>query len=243
MLNQQAIDSFANNGFLLSTPETSVAADLPAIATFREMLASPGLAQHDPAVDRHLDDPMTLAICTLPQIVEAVAALLGPDLLLWHSRYFDKSEQAPPIPWHQDAPFWAMHPKDCVSAWLALEDAHEGNGCVYAVPGSNRTPLPQILSTGTGRFRKKADITGIDVSAAIPLTRKRGEFYLFHAWLLHRSAGNPQCNSRLAIAMQFIAPHVQLDLTRPHQRIPGFGVLPVRGEDRLRLNPHAKAPG
>lgn len=241
MLLQADTDFFQANGYLLSQPQQSVADDLPDLACSRQLLATPGRGR-DPAADRHLDDPLTHAICTLPQIVESVASLLGPDLLLWHSRYFDKNTRSPPVPWHQDAPFWPMQPKHCVSVWLALEDAHEDNGCVYAVPASHKTPLAQIPSAHTGRFHLQADITGVNVASAVPLTRKRGEFYLFDAWLLHHSAGHPACDSRLAISIQFIPPHVQLDLTNFHKRIPGFGVLPVRGTDRLRLNVHAKAP-
>lgn len=241
MLTEQEIAQFHSQGFLLSGAGGSLAKQLPDHEIFNHLLTRPGLPR-DPAVDRHLDDLTTYTLCAMPQITELVADLLGPDLLLWHTRYFDKTRGAPPIPWHQDAPFWEMEPRQCVSVWMALEDVHEGNGCVYAVPGSNKTPLPQVPSQGTGRFGKKADITGVDVSSAIPLTLRRGEFFLFHSWLLHRSDSQNLSGSRLAIAMQFIPPEVRLGLERPTRRNSDYGVLLVRGEDRLRLNPHATAP-
>lgn len=241
MLSEQEINQFHSRGFLLSGADGSLAGELPDSDTFYRLLAGPGLAE-DPAVDRHLDDPVTYTLCTMPQIIERVADLLGPDLLLWHTRYFDKPAGGPPIPWHQDAPFWAMEPKNCVSAWVALEDVHAGNGCVYVVPGSNKNPLPRIPSEGTGRFRKKADIAGVDVSSAIPLELRRGEFFLFHSWLLHRSDSNAVSNSRLAIAINFIPPEVKLGLERPRKRVPDYGVLLVNGEDHLHINPHARAP-
>lgn len=241
MLNEQEINQFHTQGYLLSGEVGAVADQLPAQETFKRMLARPGLAR-DHALDRHLDDPTTYRLCTLPQILERVADLLGPDLLLWHTRYFDKPAGGPPIPWHQDAPFWPIDKKKCVSVWLALEDVQESNGAVMVVPGSHKMQLPQVRSAGTGRFHRKADITGVDVSSATPLTLRRGEFYLFHSWLLHRSDSNKSSDSRLAIAMQFIPPEVRIDLERPKRRIPGYGVLLVRGEDRLRLNPHASVP-
>lgn len=241
MLSEQQCNEFRSQGFLLSGPECSLAAQLPGPDTFARLLSTPGLAP-DTAVDRHLDDPLTYALCTAPAIIERVAALLGPDLLLWHSRYFDKPADGPPIPWHQDAPFWSMHPVRCISAWLALDDVSQRNGCVFVVPGSNHAPLPQVPSQGTGRFGRQADISAYDVSAAIPLELSRGEFFLFDCWLLHRSGRNSGGGSRLGLSMQFIPPQVTLGLDRLQARIPGFGVQLVRGSDPLRLNPHAAAP-
>lgn len=241
MLGEQQCKEFQSRGYLLSGAEGSLAAQLPGRDRFTRLLATPGLSG-DPALDRHLDDLLTYKLCTAPAIIERVAALLGPDILLWHSRYFDKPAGGPPIPWHQDAPFWNMEPRNCVSAWLALDDVYHGNGCVYVVPGSNQLQLPQIPSEGTGRFGRKADITGCDVSAAIPLAMPRGEFYLFHAWLLHRSDSNPGSAPRLALSMQFIPPDVTLGLEKLQARNPHYGVQLVRGSDPLRLNPHAPAP-
>jgi ectoine hydroxylase-related dioxygenase (phytanoyl-CoA dioxygenase family) len=222
-------------------PEASLTDILPSRQTFRRLLGDPGIGR-DPMVDRHLDDPVTYKLCTAPEIVERVAALLGPDILLWHTRYFDKINDATPIPWHQDAPFWSMEPRHCVSAWVALDDIHQGNGCVYVIPGSSDTPLPRVASQGTGRFHKKSDTSGVDVRTAVSMELKRGEFFLFHQWLLHCSGRNPDSLPRLAISIQFIPPEVKLGLERLQDRLPGYGVLQVRGSDLLGLNPHAKAP-
>lgn len=241
VLTEQQCNEFLSQGFLLPGAEASLAEQLPAPDAFARLLASPGLA-NDAGVDRHLDDPLTYRLCTAPAIVERVAALLGPDVLLWHSRYFDKPADAPPIPWHQDAPFWSMQPVRCISAWLALDTISSSNGCVYAVPGSNHVQLPQLPSHGTGRFGKRADISTYDVSTAIPLELARGEFFLFDSWLLHCSGRNTGGRSRLGLSIQFIPPDVTLGMERLQARIPGYGVQVVRGQDRLRLNPQAAAP-
>lgn len=241
VLNQQQCNEFRSQGFLMPGAEASLAEQLPGPESFTRLLSTPGLAS-DAAVDRHLDDPLTYALCTAPAIVERVASLLGPDLLLWHSRYFDKQVDGPPIPWHQDAPFWSMQPIHCISAWLALDDVSQRNGCVFVVPGSNHVKLPQITSQGTARFGRQSDVSTYDVSGAIALELSRGEFFLFDSWLLHRSGRNAGGGSRLGLSMQFIPPEVKLGLERLQARIPGYGVQVVRGSDPLRLNPHAAAP-
>lgn len=241
MLSQAEQEAFHADGFLMAGPGADLRASLPARELSEQLLATPGPAP-DPAVERHLDDPLTYTLCTLPQIIERVASLLGPDLLLWHSRYFSRCAGDPPVPWHQDGPFWSMEPVHCVSAWVALDDANVENGCVYAVPGSNHTPLPQVPSSGTGRFGRKADISRYDVSGAIPLEMPRGQFFLFDSWMLHRSGINPGAGARLAISMQFIPPQVKLGLERLQKRVPDYGVQVVRGADTLGLNPVVAAP-
>tara|TARA_B100001540_G_scaffold308108_1_gene322290 strand:- start:86 stop:823 length:738 start_codon:yes stop_codon:yes gene_type:complete len=242
VLTAGEIGDFQQNGFLTFRHDNPHPLQLPELEVVRSLLAGPSPAK-DPAVDRHLDDPLTYAICKQAAIVERVAALLGPDLLLWHTRYFNRVAGGSQVPWHQDAPFWAIEPRHCVSAWIALEDVHEGNGCVYVVPGSNHVQLAQLPSEGTGRFHHKADIDGVDISGAIPLVLRRGEFFLFDAWLLHRSGGNPQTRSRIALAVNYITPDVLVDLERPRRRNQSYGVQLVRGRDTLGLNPHAPAPG
>ncbi|NND67012.1 MAG: hypothetical protein HKN19_05430, partial [Halioglobus sp.] len=125
---------------------------------------------------------------------------------------------------------------------VALEDVHERNGCVYAVPGSNHVRLPQVPSEGTGRFHKKSDIAGVDISSAIPLPVRRGGFFLFDSWLLHCSGKNPETRSRLALAINFIPPEVAVDPERARRRNPHYGVQLVKGHDSLELNSHAPPP-
>lgn len=232
---------FQELGFLTFQGENGLSAELPEVDAFRSLISSAS-SNSDPTGDRHLDDLLTYRICTLPAILERVSALLGPDLLLWHSRYFDRVAGGEPIPWHQDAPFWPIEPRHCISAWVALEDVHEGNGCVYALPGSNHLRLPQVASSGTGRFHRKSDIAGVDLSPATALPMRRGEFFLFDGWLLHRSGENPETRSRLALSINFIPPDVTVDLERPRRRNPLYGVQLVRGTDSLGLNPSASAP-
>src|SRR5436190_39806 len=42
--------------------------------------------------------------------------------------------------WHQDSPYWpTLAPKDVmVTAWVALDDVDEGNGCMRMMPGTHQ---------------------------------------------------------------------------------------------------------
>lgn len=50
---------------------------------------------------------------------------------------------------HQDSTFLATTPKPSVfGVWVALEDADEGNGCLWALPGSHRGPVLRRFGRG-----------------------------------------------------------------------------------------------
>ena len=61
------------------------------------------------------------------------------DLQVWH----DQIQYKPPRHgginnWHQDAPYWPIiKPETPVTAWIALDDVGESNGCMWMVPGSH----------------------------------------------------------------------------------------------------------
>ena len=74
-----------------------------------------------------------------PSIVKGISQLTdAPNLMVWH----DQIQYKPPnhggaTRWHQDAPLWPIIlPMTPVSAWIALDDADEDNGCMWMVPGS-----------------------------------------------------------------------------------------------------------
>jgi non-heme Fe2+,alpha-ketoglutarate-dependent halogenase len=52
--------------------------------------------------DRHLDSPLVYRLCVAAPIVDRIAALLGPDLLLWRSDFFVQSKDDRESLPHQD---------------------------------------------------------------------------------------------------------------------------------------------
>jgi phytanoyl-CoA hydroxylase len=55
---------------------------------------------------------------------------------------FIKSEGKPGQAWHQDELFIPTRDRSLTAAWIALDDAIVGNGCLWVLPGSHR---PGIL--------------------------------------------------------------------------------------------------
>src|SRR4051812_43799085 len=63
---------------------------------------------------RHLDSRTVWNLCSAPAIVDRMASLFGPDLILWYSNLFNKPpaspEQPGEYPWHQDRWFYQLEP-------------------------------------------------------------------------------------------------------------------------------------
>src|ERR1043165_5034461 len=77
----------------------------------------------------------------LRPVIEAITQLTHHgDIQIWH----DQIQYKPPHHgginnWHQDAPYWPIiKPETPVTAWIALDDVDESNGCMWMVPGSQK---------------------------------------------------------------------------------------------------------
>jgi ectoine hydroxylase-related dioxygenase (phytanoyl-CoA dioxygenase family) len=185
---------------------------------------------------RHIDSRAVRGLVSSPAIVERVASLLGPDLLLWHTRFFDKPPGSEAVPWHQDMAFWPIEPDVCVTAWIAIDRADRENACVEVIPGSHRRKLPHVPARGTGRFARRADPATFDEESKASIELEPGQFFLFDRWLVHGSPPNRSRRRRLGLSARIVPTSVKIDFDRMQPTFPELGVQLIRGEDRFGLN-------
>jgi ectoine hydroxylase-related dioxygenase (phytanoyl-CoA dioxygenase family) len=107
--------------------------------------------------------------------------------------------------WHQDAPLWPIiAPMTEVTAWVALDDADTGNGCMSMVPGShmwgnNIDFLHQLESYEAMPQRFEQHQITVE---RCPV--KAGEVHYHHALTWHGSHANTSGRPRRAIAMHYM---------------------------------------
>ena len=182
---------------------------------------------------RHMDDVRVWEMCSRPAIVERMATLFGPDLLLWRSNFFNKEPGGVEIPWHQDYNYWPIEPAVNISAWLAVDEATIENSCVQIIPGSHRTILPHVQAPEGMGFSEMADMRSVDESQAANMILKPGEFFLFNERTLHRSAPNSSGKRRIGLAVRVTIPMVNVD---HDQLFKDHGCIQLRGEDKMGFN-------
>lgn len=171
--------------------------------------------------DRHLDHAAVWELVSHPALVERVACLIGPDLLLWRSNFQMKEAGGDGVPWHQDSAYYGLDPCILVSAWIAIDAATPENGCLAIVPGSH-TALPHHSDPSKAAFGKDLVPGSCDLATAQLMVLEPGEFVLFNEHTVHGSGPNRTQGRRLGLSPRIIVPQVRApDMGSPLVRLRG----------------------
>lgn len=166
-----------------------------------------------------------------PRILDAVEAIIGPDILVWGTTFFIKQPRTKDyVSWHQDLRYWGLADSDAlVSAWLALGPVDGTNGAMKFAPASHRLGLldhEDTFSANNLLYRGQIAQIDIDDSSTVDVALKAGQFSLHHGHLLHASPPNPSTTTRCGLTINYIAPH-----NRQLVASDDYAML-MRGEDR-----------
>ena len=170
-------------------------------------------------------------IATHPRILEAVEAILGPDILVWGATFFLKEPHTPSyVSWHQDLRYWGLDSDAEVSAWVALSPVTESNGCMRFLPGSHKGDmLPHRDTFADDNFltRGQEAIVNVEEEDTILVPLEPGQASLHHGKLLHGSGPNHSDERRIGFVINYISPQMR-QVVAPED----FAML-VRGQDRF----------
>lgn len=154
-----------------------------------------------------------------PFIVQAIHQLTSfGSIQIWHDQIQYKPPQSGGAnAWHQDAPYWpSIEPMTPVSAWIALDNVDELNGCMWMVPGSHRWGNQieylheQKHLQHADHFCEIANFTPppdqpIQQVDAVSCPVKRGEVHFHHSLTWHGSPENASSRARRAIAIHYMS--------------------------------------
>jgi ectoine hydroxylase-related dioxygenase (phytanoyl-CoA dioxygenase family) len=167
-----------------------------------------------------------------PDLVDAVAALIGPNVKLHHCKINSKLPgTATAVKWHQDFPFTPHSNDDLITALLMVDDVTDENGPLEVWPGTHRGAIHDLWQGD--RFTGAVDeaFARTCQANAVRCIGPAGSVCLMHTRLLHGSAPNLSAGPRTL----FIAVYSAED-ARPLADNP----LPSRYEGMLV---HGKATG
>ena len=171
----------------------------------------PGHTRGAPQVRRikqpHKVHPVFDRIVRKREVLEVVAALIGPNLRLQGSKLNMKAAHyGSPVEWHQD---WAFYPHtndDILAIGVMLDDMDLENGPLMVVPGSHRGPVWNHHGDD-GRFCGLVDPADIEseIARAVPLTGRAGSMSFHHVRALHGSALNTSERDRNLLLYEIMA--------------------------------------
>jgi ectoine hydroxylase-related dioxygenase (phytanoyl-CoA dioxygenase family) len=184
--------------------------------------------------------PWAAELVRHPRILDCVADLIGPDILVFHTTVWLKEPHSETfVPWHQDATYFGLAPFEHVTAWVALTDTTPENGCVQILPRSHTTgqrphfdaPDPKAMLS---RGQTLAD--PIDAAGAVDLAFPAGSVSFHHTLAFHRSGINRTADRRIGIGISYIPTRVR------HIGPTRLSATLVRGTDSHGHFDHEPAP-
>jgi len=189
-----------------------------------------------------------------PAILDAIAEILGPDILCWSTSFFIKEPRDPGfVSWHQDATYWGLSEPEVITAWVAFTPSNRANGCMRVIPGSHRAQLRHVDTFAKHNLltRGQEIAAEVDESQAVDIVLSPGQFSLHHVLIVHGSDPNPSDDRRIGFAIRYISTRVkqtvgQIDSATLVRGVDRFGHFkreprPARDFDPEAVRVHSEA--
>jgi phytanoyl-CoA hydroxylase len=153
-------------------------------------------------------DPDFDAFSRTPRLADLVADLGVVDPRLVQSMYIFKQPRiGGEVRCHQDATFLHAEPEGVLGLWFALEDAHRGNGCLWAIPGGHKDGLKARFVRQPNRTTRMdtLDATPWNDAALVPIEIAKGGLVLLDGLVPHMSLANESDVSRHAYTLHVVS--------------------------------------
>ena len=153
----------------------------------------------------HLISPLLDEVTHNSKILNAVQSLIGENILVCGTTLFIKNPNEKGfVSYHQDAKYIGLEPYNWVTAWVAITDSSEKNGCMRMWSGSHKNNLKdhdQNFNEGNLLTRGQT-VNYIPKEKITPLILKAGQMSLHHPTVVHGSDLNESNDRRIGFVIQ-----------------------------------------
>ena len=165
----------------------------------------PGELDKSGRYNAHLISPLLDEVTHHPKILDAVQSLIGKDILVCGTTLFIKNPHEKGfVSYHQDAKYIGLEPHNWVTAWVAITDSNEHNGCMRMWSGSHKDSLKdhdQMFNEGNVLTRGQT-VNNVPKEKTTPLILKAGQMSLHHPTVVHGSDLNKSNDRRIGFVIQ-----------------------------------------
>ena len=187
----------------------------------------------------HYISPIFDQVCHNSKILDAVESIIGKDILVGGTTLFIKDpDNKGFVSWHQDAKYIGFEPYNWVTAWLAITDANEENGCMRMWSGSHKNDLQYHNQKfdENNLLTRGQTVENVPMNETKPVILKAGQISLHHPKVVHGSGLNKSNDRRIGFVVQsYIGTNVKQVLGKMY-------VQQARGDDTFNYHEHvAKA--
>ena len=153
----------------------------------------------------HLISPLLDEVTHNSKILDAVQSLIGKNILVCGTTLFIKNPNEKGfVSYHQDAKYIGLEPYNWVTAWVAITDSNEKNGCMRMWSGSHKDNLKehdQKFNEGNLLTRGQT-VKNVPIENTTPLVLKAGQMSLHHPTVVHGSDLNKSNDRRIGFVIQ-----------------------------------------
>ncbi len=187
----------------------------------------------------HLISPKLDSIVHNSNILDAVESIIGKDILVCGTTLFIKNAyERGYVSFHQDAKYIGLEPHNWVTAWIAITDSNEENGCMRMWSGTHKDKI----KFHNQKFDKNNLLTrgntfeNVHLEKTTPVILKSGQMSLHHPTIVHGSDLNKSSDRRIGFVIQsYIGTNVDQVLGKMYVQL-------ARGKDRFQYHHHVKRP-
>ena len=193
----------------------------------------PGELEKSGRYNAHLISPLLDEVTHNSKILDAVQSLIGENILVCGTTLFIKNPNEQGfVSYHQDAKYIGLEPHNWVTAWVAITDSNEKNGCMRMWSGSHKDKLKehdQKFNEGNLLTRGQT-VMNVPKEKTTSLILEAGQMSLHHPTVVHGSELNKSNDRRIGFVIQsYIGTNVKQVLGKN-------GVQLARGVDEFNYH-------
>ena len=187
----------------------------------------------------HMISPIFNDVCLNNKILDAVESIIGKNILICGTTLFIKnSNEKGFVSFHQDAKYIGLEPHNWVTAWIAVTDSNEENGCMRMWSGSHKEELKnhEQKFDEDNLLTRGQTIENVPIEETDPVVLKAGQMSLHHPTVVHGSGLNRSNDRRIGFVVQsYIGSNVDQVLGKIY-------VQKARGEDTHKFHEYSNVP-
>ena len=153
----------------------------------------------------HLISPLLDEVTHDSKILDSVQSVIGENILVCGTTLFIKNPNEKGfVSYHQDAKYIGLKPYNWVTAWIAITDSNEHNGCMRMWSGSHKNNLKDHdqMFNESNLLTRGQTVNNVPIDKTTPLILKAGQMSLHHPAVVHGSDLNKSDDRRIGFVIQ-----------------------------------------